>query len=230
MTDTKYFIDYGKLWSFEIEQDEYAESPRDFCDHVGVMAVFWSRYRLGDYRETDGYNGREYIKKLIDKRMPEKDYNRESEDVDYLLSILDEDDDFIYLYLYIYEHSGLAISTGSFGDPWDSGCAGFIWTDKSRYDEYCGKSGDWKEEAVKILEYEVEEFDNYLHGDVYATHCVEYDLESEDFDGEDEWLGGYYSGKWGEALIDELYGYTTSAKRYDDFDEALADYRNWLSV
>jgi hypothetical protein len=59
-----------------------------------------------------------------------------------------------WLPLFLYDHSGISISTGSFGCRWDSGLVGFIWTaDETARNEW--------------LESEVATYDQYLRGDQY---------------------------------------------------------------
>ena len=59
-----------------------------------------------------------------------------------------------WLPLFLYDHSGITISTGSFGCRWDSGLVGFIWTaDETATQEW--------------LESEVKTYDQYLTGEQY---------------------------------------------------------------
>jgi hypothetical protein len=81
---------------------------------------------------------------------------------------------FVILPLYLYDHSGISISTGSFGDPWDSGQVGYI---------YCAPEdikreyGELTEEnlttAKEVLKSEVELYDQYLRGNVWIAQLFE---------------------------------------------------------
>ena len=103
--------------------------------------------------------------------------------------------------VYIYEHSGIAISTGSYGDPWDSGCAGFAYIEKCKY-EKIGLAWDTKD-ARETIESEVHMYDQYLQGDVYMYCEEEYDAGNDSFYTSEN-CGGFYSDNWGDKLAKEL--------------------------
>jgi len=85
---------------------------------------------------------------------------------------------FLVKELYIYNHSGLAISTGPFSDPWDSGQVGWIYVDLREvckelfgtFSEETFENNRAKivEQAKKCIRGEVEEYDMYLQGEVYG--------------------------------------------------------------
>ena len=118
-------------------------NPREWCEYMGNMICFHSRYKLGD-----------------DHAYADPDDFRE----------VHEDEDIISLPLYLYDHGGITMSTGAFGCPWDSGQVGVIyasykeilhWFDEEEMTE------ELKAKAIKCLEAEVEEYDDYLRGNVY---------------------------------------------------------------
>ncbi|WMC09544.1 hypothetical protein PU634_10490 [Oceanimonas pelagia] len=101
----------------------------------------------------------------------------------------------IYLPLYLYDHSGITMSTGSFGCPWDSGQVGWIFV---TYREVLESWTDWKRitpaRAEKVGDYlraEVEVYDLYLTGNVWGFEAYEHD---EDEDPED---GVFLDSCWG---------------------------------
>lgn len=120
----------------------------------------------------------------------------------------------VRLPLYLYDHSGITMSTGSFSCPWDSGQVGFIYCTLERarlnwtrpdatwetlipWDE--GKEITMREAAVKVLEGEVETYDQYLTGNVYGYVAKGYG-GGDDGDREDiASCWGFFpdSGKWG---------------------------------
>lgn len=73
----------------------------------------------------------------------------------------------VVLPLYLLDHSGLAMSTGSFNDPWDSGQVGFIYWDKMQ-SKKCGCVGFRKDRKIKAMKAQVETYNQYLQGDVYG--------------------------------------------------------------
>ena len=135
----------------EIHQDESPETPRAW-DNLGTMICFHRRYNLGDkhdYNHND-YDSWEEMKETIIK----------------------DEDVCVILPLYLYDHSGITISTGSFSCSWDSGQIGFIYVTKEQVrKEYNVKRITKKlieETVTKVLEGEVETYDQYLTGDVYG--------------------------------------------------------------
>jgi hypothetical protein len=100
----------------------------------------------------------------------------------------------VMLPLYLYDHSGITISTGDFGDRWDSGQIGWIYaTLKDTLDNWSVKSLDdpvdyhdgnppktVRERAVDLLKAEVKEYDLFLTGQVYGFVIQTPDEENAD--------------------------------------------------
>jgi len=87
----------------------------------------------------------------------------------------------IMLPLYLYDHSGISISTGPFCNLWDSGQIGFIWADvtdvKAMYN-WKRLTEQRREFIQEILVSEVNEYDQFLRGEVYDFYIYdnEHDL------------------------------------------------------
>lgn len=106
--------------------------------------------------------------------------------------------DFIALPVYSYIHSGVTISTGSFGCPWDSGQSGVIYVSKEKVREDYGVkriSPKLLTNVLEILEGEIETFDQYLTGEVYGFQ-VEGDVC-------DDSCWGYFGDEGMKYMIDE---------------------------
>lgn len=94
--------------------------------------------------------------------------------IDDLKELLSERDDVVILPLYLYDHSGLAMSTGSFVGravhaEWDSGQVGYIYADRDSIQKEYGKvNAEAVKRAEEVLESEVREFDLYLQGECYG--------------------------------------------------------------
>lgn len=130
--------------TLEIHLEESPESPRAW-DNLGQMVCFHKRYDLGDkhdYKSSD-YNGWD-----------------ETED-----RIKQDNPDCFIRQLYLMDHSGLTISMGPFGCPWDSGKVGFIFITKERIIEQL--KGDVGR-AEEVLSAEVNAYNQYLTGDIYG--------------------------------------------------------------
>lgn len=178
-----------KGYTINIVQDTDPMNPRTEWDNLGTMVCWHSRYHLGD---MDGNNP-------ISKDYQEADYlfaeiagiDRDS---DYCMGIYDKQghkalSQYLYnaackkaiiLPLYLYDHSGITMSTSKFSCTWDSGCVGYIYItlDKVR------KEYNWKtitktrrNKVVQYLTGEVENYDQYLTGDVWGFEVCAKDSE-----------------------------------------------------
>lgn len=165
-TETKEGV---KTYTLKVMNDEICESPRTFCENLGVMVCFHGRYSLGDKHDinSDDYDGWDDMEKYITGKL----------------------DTSVILPLYLYDHSGITISTSPFSCRWDSGQIGFIYVTKENVrKEYNVKriTKSIREKVIEVLEGEVKDYDQYLTGDVYR-----YEIEDEDGDVVDS-CGGYY--------------------------------------
>jgi len=118
--------------------------PRDSFDNLGKMVCWHKRYRLGDAHEF--HSPEAFQEEINDKNA-------------------------IILPLYLLDHSGLSISTRSFGDPWDSGQVGWIYaTLEDIRKEFKVKriSKKLRKKVEESLENEVRIYDDYLRGDVWG--------------------------------------------------------------
>ena len=140
----------GFKLTLKIEQDEDAESPREWCN-LGTMVCWHSRATLGD-RTIKRSDVQEFVDELnaIKKKGG------------------------VVLPLWLYEHSGMTMSCGD-GNPfscsWDSGQVGFIYvTAEDIRKNWSVKriSKKTREHAIKCLKGEVETYDMLLTGDVWG--------------------------------------------------------------
>src|SRR5574343_179268 len=137
-----------------VEQDEDAQAP-DWYESVKIAYRKGIRYTLGNHGVTVA-------------EMQEIEEKIKSGEL-------------VGLPVYAYVHSGVALSTSPFGDPWDSGQSGFVFADPKRMAEEFGEDFDFKE----ILESAVKDLNTYLQGDVYVIRVF--------VDGKDvECVGGLY--------------------------------------
>jgi hypothetical protein len=140
-----------KGYTVKIYQDEDPGiGPRDW-DNLGTMYCFHNNYILGDKHSMD------------------------AEDV----RLLAEHHKTISLPLFLYDHSGITMSTTPFSCPWDSGQVGYILVEHEKVLKEYGRkrmSRALREKVRNILQSEVEEYDQYLTGDVYG-YVIERDGE-----------------------------------------------------
>ena len=105
----------------------------------------------------------------------------------------------VILPIYLYDHSGLSMSAGTFGqnpgypynDQWDAGMVGVIF-DTPEQIELTGIDPD-PENIEKALRAEIDEYDDYLRGNVFFIETV-----IDDMPDESEMVGGYVGQKWAE--------------------------------
>ena len=70
--------------------------------------------------------------------------------------------------IYAYVHSGTTVSLSPFLDPWDSGCAGWIYVDKAKFCEEYGLKRFSYRRFRKIAEGEIKTLDEFLQGEVFG--------------------------------------------------------------
>lgn len=149
-----------------IEPDDNDTNPRTEWDHVGTMACWHSRYRLGD--EQPSYPPDEFFTRLMQGR--EFDKGRDVPDdinPDHVARYIDKH--FHVLPLYLYDHSGLTMNTSGFYCPWDSGQVGWIYMSKEKAEK------ERLSDPLAFLRSEVAEYDQYLTGDVWGYTITDSD-------------------------------------------------------
>lgn len=125
-----YVTDGERLFFMTAEQDNMPINPREDFNNCTICYVR-NRY-LGsskydndmDFADSDDLN-------------------------DYLAGLKDRGTEFVSVPLYAYVHSGITISTGSFDDPWDSGCFGVAICTKEQVVEAFGNDTDWQQHAIE---------------------------------------------------------------------------------
>lgn len=191
-----------------IEIDDDPQNPRKEFDHVGTMVNWHDRYDLGDVNGRREYgDSEEFLRSLAG------DYRHEElQDVsmDAIWRIVQEN--FVLLPLGLYDHSGISMFVGRSGDlacdsaGWDTSSIGYIYCSLKKAQEEWGtedsKAKGWggeasytlapdgtkrtlREATTLYLEGEVEEYDQYLTGQVYG-----YIVEAED--GEEDSCWGFF--------------------------------------
>lgn len=127
----------------KVLHDQDPMSPLEW-DNFGVMACWHRRYNLGHVQPKE--TPEEWLKANAPKGS-------------------------IVLPLYLYDHSGITISTGSFGDPWDSGQVGYIVATPAKIREcYMVKriTKATRAKAEALLRAEVKTYDDFLTGNVWG--------------------------------------------------------------
>lgn len=185
----------------KIVQDESPSSPREEFDQLGKMVCFHGRYNLGDKHNyySDEYNGWEELKRAIMKK-------------ENAVAILP---------LYLYDHSGITMNTSGFSCRWDSGQVGFIYMTKKEAIENWGKKKYTKqvhEKALACLEAEVNEYDQFISGEVYGF--IHKDLVTKEKDS----CWGFYGDTFDNGIFEHLNIQGLTFERYQEvFNSASWD-------
>lgn len=172
--DGIYVTDGERLFFMTAEQDNMPLDPRENDCNYCTICYVRNRY-LGSSKYD---NDRDFA---------------DSDDLnDYLAGLKDSGTEFVSVPLYAYVHSGITISTGSFGDPWDSGCFGIAICTKEQVINAFGNDIDWQRHAKDIIEGEIETYDKFLTGGTYVYSTYLYHKETKSWTLEDT-CGGFYS-------------------------------------
>lgn len=138
--------------------------------------------------------------------------------------LLEKHANIVALPLYLYDHSGITMNCCGFSDRWDSGQVGWIYTDKNTVLETGADiKGNWKKTAYEWMKGEVKEYDMYLQNEVYGIITEEYNGEGDPED-DNNWTDkescwGFYSGKCGDDLIEEIANeYGISEQLFEKFE------------
>ena len=194
-------MDEYKGMYYNIEQDEYPESPREWND-LTVMVCQHRRYNLGDVQYPDNYYDGWY--NWFYHHLKEEGINFK---------------DAIFLPLHLYDHSGITINTTGFSCKWDSGKVGFIYMTKAKAREAFKVKRITKKIEQKVLNYlidNVEEYDLYLRGEVYRykIYRTKDDIEAET---EETSCGGFYGYSYCEKEVKlQIDWYVATEKREQD--------------
>lgn len=200
-----------------------AESPREW-DNFGHMVCFHRRYSLGDKNEFN--SPEEFLENELRNFLSDDKAEEMSDDIPKSIVFL-EKHGYIFLSLYLYNHSGITMSVADFGDPWDSGQVGWIYCNKKDIlKNWGGKivTAKHKQDAIRIMKAEVEEYDQFLRGDVYGyevqkkviAHCEENGKDYTEYeDGDSCW--GFY----GDDITEN--GILEQANISDEFRKHLTE-------
>lgn len=215
-------------YRLKVVYDENPESPREWSN-LGTMVCFHKRYDLGDEqpkqtpgeyrlamaeRFEPGFEERleKQIRRLEAKNPPWKHAygskawrERKKELDDYAEARVDKvlAKHIIELPLYLYDHSGITMSTGAFGCPWDSGQVGFIYVEIAAAKVEYGwsvLSSKRRKQLTDYLDSEVKTYDHFLTGQVYGFRVEEWD--GEEWVDADDCFGFY--GDDAESILDHL--------------------------
>lgn len=190
----------GDIYRLKIEQDYYPLNPRrDYDCNLCTIISQKGNWDIGD-------PGCSYTRGEAPEKYEELERRRDNGEI-------------FILPIYMYDHSGKTISLNDFHDSWDSGVCGFAFVEKERlFKEYPDTTEDnWKEKAYQVIQNEIEIYDKYIEGEVYAwflekAEVVKHTRESDGQTWETiEWerteaVGGYFGDPEESNLVDDAIG------------------------
>lgn len=145
---------YVGNYRISVDWDGDAESPREDRDNMWTFICWHRRSNLGDLQLTSReFGSLEEIEAHLRKEHGAR----------------------LIRPLYLYEHSGMTISLSPFSCPWDSGQVGYAFvSSETLRKEYSVKriTKAVEAKALAYLKGEIDEYDQYLTGQIY-----QYDIE-----------------------------------------------------
>lgn len=209
-----------RTFSYTIEQDEDPRNPRkEFDCYVGRIICWHRRYNLSDDGEPEKFPTPERFEEWRTQQKPGEPLDPEARGL-------------LLLPLYLYDHSGITISTGPFSCPHDSGQVGYIYATAEAIAKAWGTERDEErakqgkrlrrklyKKAEEALRAEIEEFDQYLTGDVYG-----YVLRDDTGEVVDS-CWGFYGHKHAEVEAKGAKEYAEQEEQKNADREQFADYR-----
>lgn len=192
--DGIYVTNGKKLFFMTAERDNMPINPREDCSYCTICYVR-NRYLRSSKYDND------------------RDFADSDDLVDYLAGLKNSGTEFVSAPLYAYVHSGITISTGSFGNPWDSGCFGIAICTKEQVVEAFGNDTDWQQHAEDIIKGEIETYDKFLTGETYVYSIYLYNKETKEWTLENT-CDGFYSNDE-DKMFSSYFG-----KNYRIIDES----------
>ena len=176
MDDAVETIEY-RGHQIRVHTDENSFNPRKEFDNLNTMYCSHCRYLLGDVQVKSS----EELKEKLQELGPH-----------------------LSLPLYLYDHSGITMNTTGYSCPWDSGQVGIIAISIAKIKKVYGWKVLTKARREQILGYlrnEVEQYDQYLTGEVYG-----YVIRGSDEETIDSCWGFYGSDHKASGLLESARG------------------------
>lgn len=207
----KKILNFGKKLVV-ISQDDNASNPREDAEYTTKVLAFHNRYNICKEENTFGISTDDYDNFAAMEKDLRKNYGV-----------------VVCVPLYMYDHSGIALSTTSFNDRWDSGQLGFIVATRA---DICKGFGvkiatkKIKERIKANIILEVETLNQYYSGEVYGFQVIDVETENE-IDS----CWGFFGDNADNGIFDNLdienLTFEDYSKKFNDADwesESVEDY------
>jgi hypothetical protein len=137
MNTTIETIDYQE-YKIEIHYDSDPSSPREWDNMGTIYTPPLRRHKIADQEESS-----DWIAEYVNRK------------------------DVVALPVYMIDHSGIALSTSSFNDPWDSGQIGYIAVTREKALKDYGRRVN-RRTIERQLRAEIEVYSAYVQGEAYG--------------------------------------------------------------
>lgn len=192
------------------------DNPRLTQENLGTMIAMHSRYTLGDVRDFRKFEWFELqdnrVFSMRDDEFLETDEDKAWaeengwEEPPHLLRLLEKA--VAVLPIYLYDHSGITMHAGEgMMDLWDTSHVGWIIAEPEAVAANGWDPANPEDMALikQVLRGEVEEYDNYLTGEIW---CVSTEWTDEEYPEEGDWksedtMHGINDG-WPHAYCEEV--------------------------
>lgn len=103
--------------------------------------------------------------------------------------------------VFAHVHSGMTVSLSQFNDPWDSGCAGWIYVDKAKFCKEYGLKRFSYRRFRKVAEGEIKTLDMYINNEVFGYEVQHRATVDDDWEFEDSCWGFFGKDYIGEMVF-----------------------------
>ena len=168
----------GVVLKLDIATDDCSLNPR-YASRGTVMVCFHGRYELGDVQA--GRTGKTTPIPLTSV-LYDNSRDGASAFADWARGKAKEGE-IVIASLELYDHSGISIHVSGWGEyafgeyrtGWDSCIVGWcVMAKEWALKNLCASEGDWRDKATAYIKSDVEEYNAYLTGDVYACTLSEF--------------------------------------------------------
>lgn len=221
--------DYTERYEYQgytvtIIQDEDAPNPREEFENLGEMVCWHGNFILGDRKiNPRKYDPRDFVLwDLLDECPDEREdmitaLGEQSDEVTMEMAMALAEKFYVIAPCWLYDHGGISMSRGS-QCMWDSGQVGFQYISLRKLRELYG--ADLTEEQLrelgeKVLDQELETYDQYLQGDVYGYVI-------EDADGvEVDACWGYFGLQYAKDSANEVVEALMESRARADWEDEM---------
>ena len=204
LTDILFEVISAADWTTSARAKPYVYASKDIGEY-GVLRVTIDQYPLHPRRDTDT------LSKIWAKSAIHRDEEYEGiTDPDDFMDSLDPEDDIRDLFM--YQHGMVALSLSPYSDPWDSGQIGFLVVSKDNI----ALIGTPAERVEAVIEAEIQEFEQYLNGQVYVVN-MHRKVDGDVLETEESSVNNVYEDSFDEVLYDLLEGPTLKTAQSMDW-------------